>query len=366
MHDMLQKKTRSVINNAPNGAKLELVADFANRLATGVTVSETGRVFVCFPYWIPDMYAGAVAQVMEDGSLRPYPDEAWNAWRLGGEQSPADHFVCVQSVVSDRAGSLYALDPAAPKLGEVVEDGPKLVKINLETDAVETVYYLNPRIAPKNSYLNDVRIDVKRQVAYITDSGRGAIIVLDLTTGEAARLLDGHRSTQADIASAPMIGGKPLRTPGGEVPQIHSDGIALDNGGEHLYFHALTGYHTYRVPTRALRQAAFEEGDAARAVEDLGSDVITDGMHLDADGNLYYTALEYDGILKRTPRGDVQPVIIDPELIWPDTLAIGPDGHLYITAAQLNRMPRFSGGTANFEGAFELFRIDLDIQPPNQ
>ncbi|HEX4681343.1 MAG TPA: hypothetical protein VH277_01470 [Gemmatimonadaceae bacterium] len=60
-------------------AKLELVAEFEHQV-TGVTVSEDGRIFVNFPRWTEDT-ALSVAELMPDGSLRPYPNAEWNAWR---------------------------------------------------------------------------------------------------------------------------------------------------------------------------------------------------------------------------------------------------------------------------------------------
>src|SRR5439155_1238612 len=78
---------------------------------TGVSVSATGRVFVNFPRWTEDVPI-SVAEVRPDGSIVPYPDAEWNAWRNSRryELSPADHFVCVQSVVADHQGHLRGLD----------------------------------------------------------------------------------------------------------------------------------------------------------------------------------------------------------------------------------------------------------------
>lgn len=354
----------AVVNNAPEPARLELVAEFPDRQVTGVTVSPDGRIFLCFPLWNPDAYQGAVAELTPDGELRPFPDAEWNRWTIGRDLDPATHFVCVQSVVADRRGNLWVLDPAAPQFDGPIEDGPKLVRIDLTTNRVMRIYPFNERIAPPGSYLNDVRIDHRHNHAYLTDSGRGALIVLDLDSGEAKRVLEAHPSTRAE-AITPRIGDRPLRDTAGHVPQIHADGIALDPDAEFLYYHALTGYHTYRIPTEALRELADRPDRLADAVQDLGSDVVTDGMHMDAAGNLYYTALEYDGILRRTTVGNVHPVVIHERLKWPDTLAIGPRGHLYITVSQIHLDRRFGeDGSERRRPPYGLFRIFLDIDSP--
>src|SRR5690349_5359935 len=94
--------------------RLEVVARFDHQV-TGVTVSPEGRIFVNFPRWAEDAPV-SVAEVGRDGKLTPYPDARWNEWRNArkDELSANDHFVCVQSVVADRQGRLWVLDPAAP------------------------------------------------------------------------------------------------------------------------------------------------------------------------------------------------------------------------------------------------------------
>jgi hypothetical protein len=47
---------------------------------TGVTVAPDGRIFVNFPRWTEDTPV-SVAELMPDGSTKPYPDEEWNPWR---------------------------------------------------------------------------------------------------------------------------------------------------------------------------------------------------------------------------------------------------------------------------------------------
>jgi sugar lactone lactonase YvrE len=163
--------------------ELEEVAAFPSQQVTGVTVSAKGRVFVNFPFWSDD-HTISVAEVV-DGKPKPFPDEAWNA-KAG---PPAQRWICVQSVVVDDQDALWVLDPASPKTEAVVEGGPKLVKIDLATNKVIQTITLDENVAPKRSYLNDVRLDTKTGHAFITESGTGAIIVVDLKSGQARRLL---------------------------------------------------------------------------------------------------------------------------------------------------------------------------------
>ena len=78
-------------------AQLQQVASFEHQV-TGVTVSRDGRIFVNFPRWTEDAPI-SVAEVTQDGQIKPYPDDQWNSWRNAkkNQMSAGDHFVCVRA-----------------------------------------------------------------------------------------------------------------------------------------------------------------------------------------------------------------------------------------------------------------------------
>src|SRR5207302_7128573 len=156
-------------------ATLEEVASFPNQQVTGIAVSKEGRVFVNFPDWSDD-HTISVAEMI-NGEPKPFPSADMNGPGMAGS-----HFACVQSVYVDGDDNLWILDPAAPKMKEIVPGGPKLIKVDLKTNQVVQTIPFGEDVAPKKSYLNDVRIDTGSGTAFITDSGLGAIVVLDLKT----------------------------------------------------------------------------------------------------------------------------------------------------------------------------------------
>ena len=145
---------------------------------TGISVSKTGRLFINFPRWSPE-YRDGVIEVMPDGTAKPFPNEDWNRWDLT-PPTASQHFVCVQSVVVDDNDSLWILDAAAPMLMSIVPGGPKLVQVDLKSNRVARAILIPPDVAKTNTYLNDIRFDNARNFAYITDSGLGGIIVVNL------------------------------------------------------------------------------------------------------------------------------------------------------------------------------------------
>jgi sugar lactone lactonase YvrE len=332
---------------------------YFNDQATGIAVSQQGRIFVNFPRWDKDpLYS--VAELLPDGSLRPYPDNDRNRWGKDEANHPEAHFVCVQSVAVDTDDFLWILDPASPAFKGVVPGGAKLIKINLSTDVIERVIPFDDTVAPRNSYLNDVRLDPAADFAYITDSGTGAIVVVDLERGKSWRRLVNHPSTKAEPGYVPVIGGKELRDENGQVPQIHVDGIAIDAEGEYLYYHALTARTLYRIKTSVLKDFALSEEQLAKHVEKVAETGAVDGMLMDADDNLYLTALEENAIKRYRPKGDVLETIVqDYRVQWPDSMDISPDDFLYFTASQIHRMPRFNYGRDERILPYVLFKIWL-------
>jgi sugar lactone lactonase YvrE len=271
-----------------------------------------------------------VAELVE-GKAVPFPDAAWNAWKPGDE--PATAHVCVQSVTVDDRGALWILDPANPGFGGVVRGGAKLTRFDLGSGAMRT-WRFDEEAAPRDSYLNDVRIDTAAGTAYMTDSGRGALVVLDLPSGVARRVLDGHPSTRAEAIDV-TIEGRPWKR-GGETPQVHADGIGLSPDRRWVYYQALTGRTMYRVPTAALRDASLDDAALAQAIERVAESGVSDGLVFDRAGNLYLSSLEENAVNRLTPAHRRERVVQDERLRWPDSFAVGPDGWIYVTTAQIH------------------------------
>src|SRR5688572_30447150 len=73
---------------SPGYGPLQEVIAFDRFQPTGIAVSRGGRIFVCFPKWSDD-YQFAVVEVLQDGTVKPFPDEQWNTGD-GSVTSPSD------------------------------------------------------------------------------------------------------------------------------------------------------------------------------------------------------------------------------------------------------------------------------------
>jgi sugar lactone lactonase YvrE len=345
-------------------AALTEVFTDANFQLTGVTISKSGRIFVNYPRW-SDHYVNAVVEIQKDRTVKPYPDESWNRWS-GKAADAGKQFVCVQSVVVDDNEVLWVVDSGAPLMGPAMVAGAKLVSIDLKGNQVSHIYTFGPDVIKPNSYVNDVRIDNPRRIAYMTDSGEGGIVVVDLASGKAHRALDGHASVMAQEGTTLTMDGKKLLGADGKPAKINSDGIALSPDREYLYYQALTGKTLYRVKTAALRDANKSKAAvaaAAAAVEKVADTFPVDGLWMDKQGNLYLSGLEQKSVLRMTPDKKIESIVTDDRLEWPDTFTQAADGTMYITASHINESPRFNGGKEARKLPYGVFKFKLQAVP---
>lgn len=352
----------STAPQASANSPLQVVAAFREPQIVGVAVLPDGRVFGDFPRW-DNNPVNPIAEIDTDGSVKPYPDADWCTWNETTRNAPSKHWICPQSVYADRAGMLWVLDPASPGLKGTVPGGPKLVKIDPGTNKVVQNISIPESVAPRKSYMNDVRVDTEKNYAYITESGVGSLVVVDLRSGKARKLLNMHPSMLADTTLNIKADGKELVDATGKRARFNADGIALSQDGQHLYWKPLTSYKLYRIKTEALRNAALSDAQLAQQIEDLGNVPACDGMEIDAQQNVYLTAFEDHSIKRRTPAGKIETVVQDSRLEWPDTFAFSADGKtLYVTNSAIHKTPTWNKGVGGQDQPYHIFKMPMPTQ----
>jgi sugar lactone lactonase YvrE len=348
--------------------QIEVVATFNGPMPTGVTVANSGRIFVNFPKW-GDNVEYTVAELKE-GKTVPYPNAEINHYTEGDD--PASKLVSVQSVVVEPTGNrLWILDTSSIAFGPVKPGGPKLIAVDLNTNQIVKKIIFPTDVALPTTYLNDVRFDLHRGaegVAFITDSsstGANGIIVVDLASGKSWRRLNDHPSTKPDPAFVPVVEGEILqqRLPGQPPARfsVGADGIAISPEGNTLYYCPLTSRHLYRVSIDALADRSISDASVAATVKDLGEKGGgSDGLESDAQGRVYLSDYEHDAIHRWNSTGAIETLVHDPRVLWPDTLSLAADGYLYFTANQIERGAAFHNGQDMRQKPYVLFRVKVD------
>jgi len=278
----------------------------------------------------------------------------------------------VQSVVVDPDGErLWILDTGSIQFEPVRPGGPKLIAVDLKTNHVGEKILFPPDVVLPTSYVNDVRSDLRRGnegVAFITDStslGPNGIIVVDLASGKSWRRLHDHPSTKPDPAFVPVVEGEILqmRLPGQPPARfaVGSDGIAISPDGKSLYYCPLSSRHLYSVSADALADRNKSDADVAATVKDLGEKGgASDGLESDAQGRVYLSDYEHNAIRRWSSSTEIQTLVHDPRVLWPDTLSLACDGYLYFTANQVERQGVFHNGQDLRQKPYVLFRVKVD------
>lgn len=348
---------------------IESVASFNGPMPTGVTVSQSGRIFVNFPRW-GDRVEFTVAEVI-NGKTVAYPNAQINS---PNSSNQAESLISVQSVVVDPSDRLWILDTGSINFSPTSYGGPKLIGVDLKQNRIVKKILFPQNVALPTTYLNDVRFDLRRGkagMAFITDSsdkGPNGIIVVDLDSGKSWRRLNDHPSTKAVNNFLPSVEGQPLMNqPPNEPPspiKLGADGIAISADGKSLFYCPLAGRRLYSVSVDALVNEQLSDEQVGATVVDRGEKGGgSDGLESDAENRVYLTNYEQNAIQRRLPNGMYETLVSDPRVLWPDTLSVASDGYLYFTANQLHRQPRYHNGQDLREKPYSLFRVRIDGKP---
>lgn len=353
----------------PGTGPLELaVAARAPTTPTGLTLAPDGRMFLFMPRF-DESTVFTAGEVFPDGRVVPYPDEAVN------RPDPAranERLFHVPNGVVDARGRLWLLDAGLmASSGDPVPGAAKLVCLDLASNAITRTIPLQD-VVTKTSSLNDLRVDARpgREVAFITDQGQdgaGALIAVDLASGRTLRRLAGHVSTQSVEGTVKIVEGRVLlkRKADGTTSPIQggANGLALSPDGARLYYTPLMSRRLYAVETAALLDPARDDASVAETVRDLGEKGLTGGLAADSRDRVYLSLQEFGAIGRRDPDGRIEIIARDPNLVWPDTFWITPDGWLYLSAAQANRRPEHNGGVDRQQSPYGIFRMRIDAGP---
>lgn len=336
----------------PTASSLVVAAESDGMIWNGVALSDAGRVFVAGPRWTGS--TGPSLGVLDaEGQPHAYPDARWNGWQPG--QDAREVFVNINAIHKGPEDSLWVIDTGSPDFGGApLPGGAKVVRIDLKSGQVTRVYPLGSDVATPTSYVDDIRLKGTR--GYLTDAGRPGLIVLDLETGGARRVLDNAPPATAPTDRPIVMDGQVVKAPDGSNLRVHTDALELSPDGQWLYFSSLHGPWS-RIETRWLDDASLSPEAVLSHVEPWADLPPTGGTVLDANGDLYFSDLAEDAIKKRTAEGRIETVVADPRLHWVDAPILSADGWLWLPVPQMDRVALFNGGVARIVRPVQLLRL---------
>jgi sugar lactone lactonase YvrE len=307
-----------------------------------VAVSATGRVF--FTVHPESRPRGNKLLEYVDGASVPYPD--------GTSQSKL--FDTVLGIAIDSHNRLWTIDHGNHGLR-----GARLLAFDLETGKLIHDDQLDQTIAPLGSFLQDIQISADGQTVVIADASfwrkRPALIVYDIETSTARRVLEGHASVSPENYIIRNSGR--TMTFGGGIVALRGgvDGISLSD--EWLYFAAISGSSLHRVSLADLRNSNIPNSQLAANVERYSDKPLSDGLSIDIKGTLYVTDVEHNSVYIVGDDREPRTLLQSEKIRWPDALSFGPDGWLYIADSALGEVILQPREHTKSHGPYKIFRF---------
>jgi sugar lactone lactonase YvrE len=336
---------RAIAQSFPS--ELDVVAKFPKEHPPGnIAVTADQRLIMSQHQFYGTKFK--VVEVLSDGSVRPFPNAEWSS-------SPDRNGVGLNNVLgirADRNGIVWMLDnPGEGGSG-------RLIGWDTCQNQLHQIIYLAPPVIPENTFLNDFAVDHYHNAVYIADTASGdnaALIIVDLNTGQARRVLEGHSSMQPE--DLPMvIDGKEV-TFNGEPARVGVNPITIDPSNEWVYYGAMSGRSLYRIRTADLFDQSQSHSELAAKVERFGNKPISEGITIDGGGNIYVTDLTNNAIGVVNAEGNYRILYQDNDLSWTNGFGFGPDNQIYVTVNQLHRSPPLNQGTDDSQPPFYLLQF---------
>lgn len=328
--------------------------DVLANLETGpgnVTATASGRIIMSQHQFYQPQYT---VVEYKDQTLVPFP----NKEMVSADSTAAFKLDSVLGIRSDNNGIVWMLDN-----GMRSKVTPKLVGWNTRTDKLQRLIYLPEPTAPKDAFVNDFALDTNHNHAFISDPAGGAnaaLIVVNLSTGAARRVLEGHRSVVPENVDL-IIDNVPIqvKTPSGELvrPHIGVNPITEDLANEWVYFGPMHGLSLYRIKAADLIDESLTAEALARRVERYSDKPISDGISIDKNNNIYLGDLANNAIGVIDPNRKYRQLAQCPRLSWVDSFSFGADGQLYAVVNRLHRSAMLNGGDDQSKPPYFLLKV---------
>lgn len=341
-------------------------------LMQGAKVDSRGNIYVSTARWGGKEVPATLSKLVKRGTewkLQPFPSRAMN------DIANPKGLKAVLGFEIDRHDIMWILDQGHVAGAPSGPGDEKLIGWDLKTGREVARYEFSDADSDKKcSFLNDVAVDNDAGVVYISDSGifcdplKGGLLVYDIQANKARRVLSAPEWVNDEAFTFQIHGRDVLKPKEGKPNPMRTgaDGIALSGDKKTLYWTNLTGQRLLALPTALIRDFSKTEEQVKQAVQVVATlPSNTDGMTADRANNLYMTALGKNGIMKRDAKtGTITMLASSDEISWPDTLAWGPGGALYLVS---NHLHLWVDGDMDFDRPkvpnFRIYRLRLGATP---
>jgi sugar lactone lactonase YvrE len=333
-------------------SQLEEVLDYPEPIGN-VAVNREGRIF--FTVHPESRPQGNKLLEWVAGAAVPFPS---------GTVQP-HLFDTVLGLVVDERDWLWTIDHGNHGLGTA-----RLLAFDLSSGNIVHDYKFRPETAPAGSLLQDLRVAADGTTVFIADASvwrkKPAIIVYDVATRSARRVLESHVSVSAQdylVRTRTRV----MSFLGGLVNlKAGVDGIALDANDEWLYFAAINHSGLFRVRVRDLGNETMPARQLENRVERFSDKPLSDGLAAAATGEVYVTDIEHGAVIAVDQERTLNTVIRSPRIRWADGLSFGPDGSLFLADSALPDVILKSRDHIRSQGPYFIFRFNPGYDAANK
>jgi sugar lactone lactonase YvrE len=328
--------------------------DIVAKLDTGpgnITVMVNGRIIMSMHQFYQPKYA---VVEYKNKALVPFPNKELAA----ADSTAALKLDSVLGIRSDANGIVWMLDNGM-RSGVT----PKLVGWDTKINKLHQVINLPSPITPKDAFVNDFAVDTQHNHIFISDPAGGAnaaLIVVNLNTGTARRVLEGHKSVIPEDIDLLVDGvAIQVKDQSGKLvrPHIGVNPITEDLDNVWVYFGPMHGHNLYRIKADDLANENLDAKRLANHVQRYSDKPISDGISIDKDNNIYLGELAANAIGVISPDRTYRRLAQCPNLSWVDSFSFGPAGQLYAVVNRLHQSATLNGGVFKAKPPFYLLKV---------
>lgn len=325
---------------------LEVVLSYPEPIGN-VAVSASGRIF--FTVHPESRPQGNKLLEFVNGAAVPFPN--------GAVQQ--EIFDTVLGVSIDQQNRLWTIDHGNHGLRSA-----RLLAFDLNSGKLVQDKRFDETIAPAGSFLQDLQVSADGQTVVIADASfwrkQPALIIYDVATGNARRVLESHPVVSAEDFVINNEGRKMSFLGGLLALRGGIDGIAL--GPDWLYFGALSGSKLFRIDLASLRDTLIPDSQLAAQVELYAVKPLSDGLSVDVEGNVYVADVEHNSVCVVGADRELKTLLRSNEIRWPDALSFGPDGWIYVADSNLADVILMTREHIKSKGPYQVFRFQTGKQ----
>ncbi|MEM6525184.1 MAG: L-dopachrome tautomerase-related protein [Bacteroidota bacterium] len=311
-----------------------------------VAVNKEGRIFTTVHPFGNPATASELIEITGPSSYEAFPNIEY---QNTSEAASNDLFDTPLGIRIDNKNRLWIIDTGL-NLGKT-----RLFAFDIKSRDEVFRFDLPEDVAPEGSFLQDLAVDELNGWIYMADIANPAIVALNINSKETRRFYDQSMNSE----NVDMIIDDKIIFFGGEPARVAINPITLSADRNTLYYGAMNGTTWYQLPAELFRNEVNDDS-LRNSIKVKGPKPVSDGAATDKVGNTYFTNINHKGIDVLSTSGDLNPVIRDARIDWPDNVACDHLGNLFITVNQLHKSPAFTGGKDEGTPPYYIYQIALE------